>query len=502
MKKVLLILLLAFAVVWMGCELKTPETPQLNITQGQLVLSKMVAVGNSLTAGYQSSGLRRDFQEHSYPYLIAKQMGKADEFEMPWIEAPGIGSTELSDPNYVAGPLEMTPEGPKVLDSTLVTQVPSLLSNALLPRPYDNLAVPGADLNDALNTLSSEGNGNAFFDIVLRNPNLGNTSMIQQAIMLNPTLILLWLGNNDVLGAAVDGGNLDAITDQNDFQNRLNSVLSQLRSNTSSFIIMGNIPYVTDIPFVNTLDGIFVDFGPLGKLPVMFDSNFQPIDFDTSASGVLYLPLQTAEQNVEHITLPYLGIYSKTGIGIPDSADIADFLQLLGQDQATAAYLAKQLELAIRANGLNPTGTPMPGNLTLTTEETQAIKDAVDGFNGIIAQLAQTYKVAVFNANAMLSTLNSTGIDGFNGKYALVDPVNTAFSLDGVHPNNAGYAIIANQFIGIINQALGVSIPAINTDQFRGQYAQTGDSRQALMEASYQALSGVKHIFIRETSND
>ncbi len=501
MKKVLLILIIAFSVVWLGCELKTPQTPKLNITQGQLVLSKMVAVGNSLTAGYQSAGLRRDFQEHSYPYQIAKQMGKADEFEMPWIEAPGIGSTELTDPNYVAGPLEMTPEGPKVLDSTLVTQVPLLLSNALLPRPYDNLAVPGADLNDALNTLTSEGNGNAFFDIVLRNPNLGNTSMIQQAIMLNPTLILLWLGNNDVLGAALEGGNLDAITPQDDFQSRLNSVLSQLRSNTSAFIVMANVPYVTDIPFVNTLDGIFVDFGPLGKLPVMFDSNFQPIDFDTSAAGVLYLPLQTAEQNVEHITLPYLSIYSETGVGIPDSADIADFLQLLGQDQATAAYLAAQLVAAIQANGLNPTGIPMPGSLTITTDEAQTIKDAVDGFNSIIAQLAQTYQVAVFDANAMLTQLNENGIDGFTGRYVLVDPVNTAFSLDGVHPNNAGYAIVANQFIAIINQALGVNIPALNTDEFRGQYVQNMSSRQELIKASYRALTGVKSIFVREPNH-
>ncbi len=500
MKKVLLILILAFAVVWMGCELKTPETPKLNLTQGQLALNKIVAVGNSLTAGYQSAGLRRDFQEHSYPYLIAKQLGKADEFEMPWIEAPGIGSTELTDPNYVAGPLEMTAEGPKVLDSTLITQVPTLLSNALLPRPYDNLAVPGADLNDALNTLTSEGNGNAFFDIVLRNPNLGNTSMIQQAIMLNPTLIFLWLGNNDVLGAALNGGDLDAITSQSDFQSRLNSVLSQLRSNTSAFIVMGNVPYVTDIPFVNTLDGIFVDFGALGKLPVMFDSNFQPIDFDPS-DGVLYLPLQTAETNVEHITLPYLSIYSETGIGIPDSADIADFLQLLGQDQATAAATAQQLVLGIKANGLNPTGIPMPGNLTITTDEAQSIKDAIDGFNATIAQLAQTYQVAVFNANAMLTQLNESGIDGYTGKYVLLDPVNTAFSLDGVHPNNAGYAIVANQFIGILNQALGLNIPSIDTDQYRGQYAQALSSRKELRRLSFRALEGVKSIFIRESKN-
>jgi hypothetical protein len=34
-----------------------------------------------------------------------------------------------------------------------------------------------------------------------------------------------------------------------------------------------------------------------------------------------------------------------------------------------------------------------------------------------------------------------------------VDPVGTAFSLDGIHPNTRGYQVAANRFIDAINGA-------------------------------------------------
>ncbi|HLP40855.1 MAG TPA: hypothetical protein VK465_05055, partial [Fibrobacteria bacterium] len=54
-----------------------------------------LAVGNSLTAGYQNSGLRRDWQDSSYPALIARQMGLAN-FQIPFIDTPGLGSTPVA----------------------------------------------------------------------------------------------------------------------------------------------------------------------------------------------------------------------------------------------------------------------------------------------------------------------------------------------------------------------------------------------------------------------
>ena len=80
MKKILILILIAGMTFFFACEPDQPAAPQLDVTINELATSKMVAVGNSLTAGFQSSGMLEDFQVNSYPYLVAQQMGKT-EFE-------------------------------------------------------------------------------------------------------------------------------------------------------------------------------------------------------------------------------------------------------------------------------------------------------------------------------------------------------------------------------------------------------------------------------------
>ena len=172
----------------------------------------------------------------------------------------------------------------------------------------------------------------------------------------------------------------------------------------------------------------------------------------------------TSETGVTNITLVGLVAYQQ-GLGIPDSAYMVDNLGI-GQGQAG------QLHAGMVANGLNPTGLPLDGTMTITSAEMSTIKDAVDGFNATITTLATTYQVPVVNVNALLTELNESGIDGASGKFVLLAPGTTAFSLDGVHPNNAGNAIIANAFIGMINYILqpDPAIPEVNVSEKLGQY--------------------------------
>jgi lysophospholipase L1-like esterase len=444
MKKTLILILIAGMTFFYACTPDQPSAPTLNVLKNDITIA---AVGNSLTAGFQSSGLMEDFQMNSYPYLIAQQMDNS-KFEQPIIGAPGIGSPAGMTPLY------LDQDGNITQDSLLVDPI-FLLKNALLPRPYDNLGIPGADLYDLLNTIDGSG-GNPFFDMILRNPTLLNTTQLQQVALLQPTVLLLWAGNNDVLGAALDGGDLDQITSQSDFDTRMESILTQLQNDLpKTEIIMANIPYVTDIPYINTLDGVF-----LGGIPMVFDETLQPVDF----GGGTYLPLITSETTVEHITLVGLGAYQQ-GLGIPDSAYMVDNLGLR-QGQADT------LEAGMIAAGLIPTGLPLDGSMTLTSAESSTIKDAVDGFNQTIASLAGTYSVQTIDANALLTELNVNGIDGATGKFVMVDPATTAFSLDGVHPNNAGYAIVANAFIDKINDVLQLEpkIPEVDVSSKLGQY--------------------------------
>ncbi|MFC2088582.1 hypothetical protein ACFLSX_03195 [Calditrichota bacterium] len=475
MKKFIISLLLFSFMIFWACMPTDPDQPtDESINAASLVLSKMVAVGNSLTAGVQSTGLLQDFQMHSYPYLIAQQMGQAANFQQPLVASPGLGS-----------PLGMTPQmydpatgaiTQDVLPITDPAQLAGYLLNPYLPRAYDNMGIPGFDLNDALNTTSG-----GMADLVLRNPDFGNTTQLQQAMGLSPTLLILWLGNNDVLGAALDGGDLTQITSAADFTSRLTQVLTYIRVDQgyANAIVMANIPTVSDIPYVNMLDGIFVDPGTGTAIPMLFDLTFQPIDFGFG----LMLPLITEETGVTHVTLPGALAY-QAGLGVPDSAYIVNNF---GYPPGMAASIVAGLV----AEGITPTGLPIPGDMTITATEEAAIAAAVTGFNTIIDQLAAAFSVqAVMDANTALATLNSTGIDGFTGHYVYMNPSGTAFSLDGVHPNNAGYAIIANEFIKVINTYLGQNLPLLTTAQYGGQY--TGALPKI---TTAKAIEGVRELF-------
>jgi lysophospholipase L1-like esterase len=497
MKKYILFVLI-IGLVAFSCTLKNPTQPDIKgVTQGDLALTKMVAIGNSLTAGFQSAGLVEEYQLTSYPYQIAKQMGVADDFQQPLIADPGISTTPG------VGVLDFNPATGAIEPRGTYTNPMALLRNALLPRPYDNLGVPGADLNDALNTVNGSG-GNPFFDLILRNPNFGNTTMWQQAKLLKPTMVLLWIGNNDVLGAALDGGDMNQITSAQDFQSRYATLLTNIagiRPAGQLAIFMANIPNVTDIPYVNLLDGLIYKTIPaLGittPVPVVFDATFTPILFDTTLG--LYLPLLADEgvltggSPVQHVLLPFLSEYKANGLGVPDSTVIDSLLRnVVHLPPPVAAAYAHQLDSAMVANGLNPSGVPIPGNLTLTAAEVTTISGAVKGFNQIIGGIAQSQGIPLVDINALMNEINMTGVDGYSGKFVFFDPANTAFSLDGIHASSGGYALVANRFIEKINQVLGSSIPAINTAQYKGQY--TGMNPTTI---SLEAAKQAKAIFTR-----
>jgi len=494
MKRIITFLIIAGIIVLIACTPKYPAAPELNIKQNQLVLSKMVYLGNSLTAGLQSAGLVKDFQMHSYPYLIAQQLGKADVFEQPLIDDPGISSTPgVGVLDFVNG--NIVPRG-------TYTDPLALLLNPTLSRPYDNLGVPGADLNDVLNTIDGTG-GNPFFDLVLRNPNFAGMTQLEQVIALLPSLVTVWVGSNDVLGAALAGGDLTQITPPGEFQTNYATMLTELGSirGGNVGIILLNVPNVTDIPYVNVLDSVFRTIPLLGinnPVPVLFKTevnvlggvDFVPIDF-----GGFYLPLYTSEfySGVAHVLLPFLSEYSDNGLGVPNAPIITATLIQAGWDSLTAAATAQQLEAGMVAAGLTPSGVPVPGNLTITAAEEAAITGAVTGFNQIISGIAGTAAIPLIDANDLLNDLNMNGVDGYSGKFILTDPVNTAFSLDGVHPNNGGNAIIANAVIGLMNTFPDIQIPLIDTEQYKGQYV-----GKPVAKISKEAANLVRPIFVKK----
>ena len=66
-----------------------------------------------------------------------------------------------------------------------------------------------------------------------------------------------------------------------------------------------------------------------------------------------------------------------------------------------------------------------------------------------------------------LSTINS-GVT-YNGvKYTAQFVTGGAFSLDGIHLTQRGYAMVANQIITTINAKYGSTVPQVDANKYHG----------------------------------
>ena len=91
-------------------------------------------------------------------------------------------------------------------------------------------------------------------------------------------------------------------------------------------------------------------------------------------------------------------------------------------------------------------------------------------YNSTIKTLAEAKGFHLFDANSLMNRLATHGIEA-NGIMFTSEYVNgNTFSLDGVHPTSQGYAIIANEFIKIINSKFSANIPLINVSTIPGSY--------------------------------
>jgi lysophospholipase L1-like esterase len=323
-------------------------------------------------------------------------------------------ATQLQFP--IALPLIASPGAPNQI--TLVHLVPLTLGTlpgtttgrdnfALQPT---NVAVPGALTNDVLNTLpllNPTTGQEQLNQLVLGYPGFGYgviRSQAQQAAAANPTTIFLWIGNNDVL-VADETGMPSSMTSLATFTTQYQQLINYLEENTNAHLIIANIPDVTAVPYLTPAAEVLAEASAETGAPVAYLSQVLGI-----VPGDLVNPTGTAE--------------------VP--------LILTGQQAG-----------------------PISDSGVLSIAEQVTVRAQVTAFNQVIASNAQAAGATLVDINALFAQTTANGIVE-NGIPATTAFLGGVFSLDGIHPTNTGYAVIANKFIDTINSSLSKTYPDVN----------------------------------------
>ncbi|MDX9734638.1 MAG: hypothetical protein RBU36_10970 [Thermoanaerobaculia bacterium] len=411
----------------------------------QADFSKFVAIGASVDAGFLDNCWVRYGQVDSWNAILARQAG-APAFEQPLLDTPGTGCMYLISlaPQFGTRPAQVKP------------------LNLTLPRPYDNLSIPGYTLQAAL-TKKGPSSASDVAGLVLRTL---NATQVEQAASLKPTFVSIGLFGNEILGPATSGTAVDGVTVMPAamYAASYQAVVDTLKAaqGGTGKGVAQLIPDITTIPFTSTIPPFITSGGQ-----VVMGPNGQPLTFlssrggDATGGGAGVAPIPAT--SLVNITA---SAFLATGYGIPCAV-----LDAGGAPANDPRRTNCNKPLPDNANAQ----LGLPG-VVLYPEEVALLKARGAEFNEQIRAIATAAGYKVFDTTAFFTDLRTHGRE-----YAGIT-VNAAFlsggliSYDGVHPTSLGYAVWADEMVRFINANYGTTIPRpdLSAYLFSGSSAQGG----------------------------
>jgi hypothetical protein len=470
------------ALAFLGLSLSAcqPDLDAPNVDKGSADFTSYVAIGNSLTAGFQSGGLANFGIQTSYPAILAQQFAKAGggEFVLPSFadaQADGSGYLKFYGLSSTGSPIILSPgqsstvipageTAPRTFTNNPADYKLAYTGNRLpLPAPPavgamelapftgaqpDNLGVPGISVLSADRTASSVpqvagaaqayGALNNYYQRLLPAGDRGTKDYVTFISQKNPTFFTCWMGNNDVLTYATNGAvgvptnPFSGLTDTTSFGRGYRNIVRTISKNGTIKGVVANIPNVTNVPYFTAV-----------AVPAIIASIKANTALPNSASASLYIT---------------------TGTGSVREATATDLLTLPASAIIGTRPAGSQLPVGV---GYSATlANPLPSEYVLDAAEITTVQTRTTQFNNIIAKTARQYKVPVADMNAFFNTvaLGGIAINATANNAAFIR--GNLFSLDGVHPTSRGYAVITNEFIKVINANYGSTIPQVNPNDY------------------------------------
>lgn len=408
-----------------------------NDPAGGDLLKSYVALGNSITAGWQSGGINDSVQRLSYAAQFAARAGT--RFAYPSFTK-----------NYPAPFAAITGGCPAMMgnwrsqnptDSIIpaASRQPCLLRDASKATDQlNNVGVPFAYASDLLVT----GAGIKIPAAAVHTFILGGKAQVDRALDAEPTFVSLWIGNNETLSPAsvgMLGGNpaagAPALVTGAEFATAFNAAVDSL---------------VRARP---GLQGILIGAVKVANAPRFWSADSVSATVTTGAAA----------------RLTAIGTF--TGRGAPAVIGC-------GSAGETGWLVSTELIRAIRSGAFptnaivcNPAAAPGGGGdiFVLSPTEQATLNAATDSYNATISAKATQLGWAYLDPNPILEaqkTGATPAIPAFpnftsNTREAATSVFGALFSLDGVHPTAAGHRIVANAMIAAVNAKYSLAIPAV-----------------------------------------
>ncbi len=368
---------------------------------------RIIALGGSLTAGFQNGGLFREGQQWAYPHLISLQIG------VPFTQ-PLFSKTNGNGTGYFISPPATPPSGrKKVTNNLAVSHTGGLepytgtgLNNFAVPffsKRMDQSSHLRADVLPFMSRIKTSASA--------RTP-LSQWEWIS-SLDTHSDLFIFEAGFDDLVHSIQnDGGGISGIAFETlDRTDEMKMIGELVKTGKKGLLL--NVPDVLSLPYFQQYNWDKIKSCPV-RLLVKRSTSVEPVDFDPEAD--LLLPCETAEKIVAR--------------------------------KLTGTIILKDTEVISR--------DPYDNEFLVSDPVT---------FNRFkIERAARLYNLAIADLHEIYRRI-------LEGSYTTHDglkidpswPAGNFFSADGIYPTALGQAVIANECITALNLHYGLSIPLIDT---------------------------------------
>jgi hypothetical protein len=389
-------------------------------------------------------------QQYSIPALLAEQfklVGGSTFHQVmmpdntglglnskPW-ESWFIGASHLGNRTDCKGVTSLGPLKSQISLNAAGSYLAGVAGNST-----QSFAVPYANISDYFDPAFGEpfspaGNRNPYYNRIAGNP--GVSTIYTDAKNQNASFITAWVGMEDIFNFASAGGYMKSIPSAPVFSNYLDSLLSGLTANGAKGVI-ANIPDFRVFPYYTLVawDNAVITQEQADDLnDVYMSSGLEHIVFHEGRNGFL----------------------------IDDLLHPTGFRQLHAGEYITLSVPLDSMKCEQYGLLVNT----IHDRYVLDSSEVYEIDQAIYSYNSVIAQKAAQYNFALVDMNSYFNTVKA-GIKWNGVDYNTTFVTGGFFSLDGYHPNQKGYALIANEFVKAINNKFNSVIPTINCAECDG----------------------------------
>lgn len=429
---------IAFALFIHAC---TPEPKGFEPSAGKADFTNVIALGGSYLAGYQDGGLFVKGQENSLAALIANQLAYADGgsfYQVMIADGKGVGlSSKPWESAFVTPSTLGTKTDCKGVTSTspVKSSVSEISALAILNSgdrtKNNNFSVPFASVmdynNPNLGLNYGINNTNPFYNRIASKP--GVSTILSDAKDKHPSFIISWLGMDDIYNYASKGGANLTIPSTAEFEQQLDLILGDFAKNGVKGI-MATIPDFRDFPFYTLIPW----------------DNADLTQNQADSLNDAYIP----NSMFDHIRFEQ----GRNGFVVEDPAEASGFRQLKAGEYISIAVPTDSMKcykygLLIKV---------INNRYSLIESEVKILDEAIKNYNQTIVKKSSEYGFALVDMYSYFKKVKA-GVK-WNGADFNLEFVSGGFlSLDGYHPNQKGYNLIANEFIKAINEKYEANVP-------------------------------------------